>query len=70
MRTWLITAAILIATAGLLGFYAELALSSKLSRAEERQEREAQRPEREEAAEVLHDDGKRYSGLLEDDVYD
>lgn len=71
MRTCVITAVCLIAVVATVGCYAALILSSQISRAEERRGREAPPdPEREKTIEALHDDGKRYSGLLEDDVYD
>lgn len=73
MKEILITAGALIALATLLGCYAALILSSQISQAEEQREREA-REEREaqkrEEARKLHDDSRRYSGLLEDDEYD
>ena len=67
----LITAGLGISIACLLGWYTALILSGRISREEEQQERETPpTPINEETAEALHDDGKRYSGLLEDDVYD
>lgn len=67
MKEILITAGALIALATLLGCYAALILSSQISQAEEQREREAQKREE---ARKLHDDSRRYSGLLEDDEYD